>query len=86
MDEIVNRDSFKVALVTIACMVVIIFVATQVIHVRVELAVMGPILIFLGYLVSDSWTPIPEWNPALFWSLAIVFTALVEIAFAYVTR
>ncbi len=82
-DKIPHSDTFKVGLVTAACTLVIILVASQVLHVGAELAVMGPILLFLGHLVSRGWTPRPEWNPVVYWSVAIIFTALVEILFVY---
>jgi hypothetical protein len=83
-DKRAHSDTIKVGLVSAACVLVIAIVTTQVVHVGAELAVMGPILLFLGYLVSNGWTPLPEWNPVLYWSAAIFFTALVEIVFAYV--
>ncbi len=60
-----------------------IHLTAQVLHVGAELAVMGPILLFLGYVVSEGWTPLPEWNPILCWSVAIILTTLVELVFAY---
>jgi hypothetical protein len=84
IDKIAHNDTFKVGLVAAVCILVIVFVTTQVLHVGAELAVMGPIILFLGYLVSSGWTPVDEWNPVLYWSAAIILTALVELAFAYV--
>ncbi len=84
VEKIARSATFKLGLVTAGCIALIVLITTQVIHVRAELAVMGPILLFLGYLVSRGWMPLPEWNPILYWSAAIILTTVVEIVFAYV--
>lgn len=83
MDKTTFGSTFKVGAVTLVCITVIAVVTAKVIHNEIDLAVMGPVLLFLGYMVSDAWAPLPEWNPTWFWSLAIVLTTIVEIVFAY---
>jgi hypothetical protein len=85
-DRIERSNSFKVALVTAASLVAIILVTTQFLHIGIEFPVMGPVILFLAYLVSSGWTPLSEWDPALYWSLAIIITTLVEIVFAFLLR
>ena len=78
-----HGDALRVGLVSGACIALIAVVTTQVLHVQAELAAMGPIILFLGYLVSSAWSPVPEWSPTLFWCASIILAALVELAFAY---
>jgi hypothetical protein len=82
-DKTEPHATLKLGLVTAGCLLLIQVVTTQVLHVRADAALFGPLLLFLIYFVSDSWTPVPEFAPSVFWSAAIVFTALIEIAFAY---
>ena len=78
-----QRDTFQVSLVTVACLAVIVVSTTRILHVEADLAVTGPVILFLGYLVSRGWTPVPEWNPGLYWSVAIILTTVLELSFAY---
>lgn len=83
MDKTTFGDTFKVGAVTLVCIAVVALVTARMIHNQIDLAVMGPVLLFLGYMVSDAWAPLPEWNPTWFWSLAIVFGTIVEIVFVF---
>ncbi len=77
-----RRDIFQVSLVTAACLTLIVVMTTFVLHVQADLAIMGPAIVFLGYRVSRGWTPVPEWNPSLYWSVSIILTTLVELFLA----
>ena len=78
-----RRDSFQVSVVTALCLVTIAVMTIFVLHVQADLALLGPALVFLGYRVSRGWTPVPEWNPGLYWSVSIILTTVVELFFAY---
>ncbi len=80
--KIIRSESGKVGLVAAGCMVVIILITTQVLHLQPLLPSLGPLMLFLGYRVSNGWTPVPEVNAGLFWSAAILFTTVVELVFA----
>ncbi len=79
----VATEYIKVSLVTLVCVLVILFVTTQVLHVDFATPALGLAVLYLGYHVSQGWTPLPAASPALFWSLAIILTTLIEILFAY---
>lgn len=81
--RILHSDNFRVGLVTVVCIAFILVVTANVLRVPAEIAIFGPTLLFLGYLVSFGWTPVPDWSPVGFWSLAILLTTFVEIVFAY---
>ncbi len=83
MEKRVRRDTLQVSLVTMACLGAIIVITTQVLHVGADLAIMGPVILFLGYLVSRGWTPVPEWSPSWYWGVSIILTTVIEIIFAY---
>ncbi len=72
----------KVALVTAVCALVVFLACTQILHIDVATPILGLVVLYLAYLVSSGWTPLPEWKPAHFWSVAIVLTAFVELGFA----
>ncbi len=84
MDKPEPHATLKLGLVTSACLLLIEVVTTQVFHMRADAAYFGPLFLFLFYVVSNGWTPVPEFAPSVFWGAAIVFTTLIEIAFAYV--
>ncbi len=79
-----SGDTFKVGAVALACIGLVAVMTIQVFHNGFDLAVMGPVILFLGYLVSEAWTPLPELSPAIFWSIAIIFTTVVEVVFLFV--
>ncbi len=78
-----RRDILQVSLVTTACLITIVVMTTFVLHVQADLAMLGPAIVFLGYRMSRGWTPVPEWNPSLYWSVSIILTTLVELFLAY---
>ncbi len=81
--KIIRSESGQVGLVTVGCMIAIVLFTTQILHVPPLLPSLGPLILFLGYLVSNGWTPMPEVNAGMFWSIAIVCTTVVELVFAY---
>ncbi len=80
--KIIRSESGQVGLVTVGCMIAIVLITTQILHVPPLLPSLGPLMLFLGYRVSNCWTPVPEVNAGLFWSVAILFTTVAELVFA----
>lgn len=78
-----SRETFKVGGVTLVCICGVGLMTARVFHDQIDLAVMGPVLLFLGYLVSEAWAPVAKWSPTVFWCATIVLTSIVEIVFAY---
>ncbi len=75
-------ENLQVSIVSLICVMVIVL-TTQILKLDTATPALGLIVLYLGYHVSACWTPVPEWKPALFWSLSIILTMFIEILFAY---
>lgn len=74
-----NQDSWLVAIVSIACVVMAWLITTQAMHVLSLTVLFAPAVLFLAYHVSYGWTPIPQFKAGVYWSVCIVLATTLAI-------
>ncbi len=83
IEKISQHGAVLVGFVTLAAVLVALLATAPARSSQPLAMALGMLILFLGYFVSDGWTPVDEWNPAVFWSASIACTAVVEILLAY---
>lgn len=74
-------DEVKVALVTAACVLGIVIIFKNVLHVQADFIISNsPVYLFIVYIITRDKAKKSKYDKPLYWSLTIIFVTLLTIA------